>query len=103
MGRGPRVATEQRMTKILSPAELETITGGQKLNPAVPIHSRDRLLAQCGPQIDAYTNARQAYDADKTNTRKEIDQVSAGRSLALCATNAGFDPPPSWRSGPRGR
>ena len=103
MRRGPPVATGHVMTKILSPAELETITGGQKLNPNVPIRSRDRLLTQCGPQIDAYTNARQAYDGDKTNTRKEIDQVTAGRSLALCATNAGFDPPPSWRSGPQSK
>jgi hypothetical protein len=82
----------------LSLDELETVFGGLDTN--VPGQSRDRLLAQCGPQIDAYTRSREAFDGDKTNTRKEIDQVTSGRALALCSTNAGFEPPPSWRSGP---
>lgn len=83
------------MTQI-QPEDLAAVMGG--LDPNVPQRSRDRLLHQCGPQIDAYTAARKAASGDPTDVRKEIDSVTAGRSLALCATNAGFDPPPQWRS-----
>jgi hypothetical protein len=80
--------------------DLAAVTGG--LDPNVPIRSQQRLLRQCGPQIDAYTAARKAAASDPTDVRREIDSVTAGRSLALCATNAGFDPPPQWRSNGNG-
>jgi hypothetical protein len=81
----------------LSDIELELVTGGAKLDLRVPGRSRDRFLKACGPQIDAFTHARQDSAASPGDTRKEIDAVTAGRTLALCATNAGFDPPPQWR------
>jgi len=88
---------ENVSSEILDDDELVTVTGGQKLDPGVPGRSRDRLLAQCGPQIDAYSKARQNVDAHKGDTRAEIDSITAGRSLSLCATNAGFQPPSAWR------
>jgi len=81
----------------LSDIDMELVTGGQKLDLRVPGRSRDRFLAACGPQIDAFTHARQDSSAHPGDTRKEIDAVTAGRTLSLCATNAGFDPPPQWR------
>jgi hypothetical protein len=77
--------------------DLDVVTGGAKLSLKPPGAARDRFLAQCGPQIDAYTRAREDLDAHRSDTRKEVDAITAGRTLALCATNAGFDPPPQWR------
>lgn len=73
------------------------VGGAARLDPGVPAQTQERLLAQCGPQIDAYTRTRQASAAHPTDTRAQIDMITAGRSLALCATNAGFDPPQDWR------
>jgi hypothetical protein len=85
----------------IQPDDLAAVMGG--LDPSVPQRSRQRLLQQCGPQIDAYTAARKAASSEPTDVRREIDSVTAGRSLALCATNAGFEPPPQWRSATAGR
>jgi hypothetical protein len=86
----------------IQPDELATVMGG--LDPKNPQRAQKRLLQQCGPQIDAFSAARKAASGDPTDVRKEIDSITAGRSLALCATNAGFDPPPAWRSfGPGGK
>ncbi|HUJ61813.1 MAG TPA: hypothetical protein VLX92_25085 [Kofleriaceae bacterium] len=82
----------------IDPHDLATVTGGTQLDPGNPQRLKGRLLQACGPQIDAYTAARKASASDPTDVRKEIDSVAAGRSLALCASNVGFDPPPAWRS-----
>jgi hypothetical protein len=92
---GTRTAATAGMT--LSDVDMELACGGAKLDLHVPGRSRDRFVAACGPQIDAFTNARQDSTGHPGDTRKEIDAVTAGRTLALCATNSGFDPPPSWR------
>ena len=75
---------------------LATVVGGAQLDE--PQQLKQDLLKACGPQIDAYTATRRISSKDPTNTRKEIDSVAAGRSLAVCASGVGFDPPPAWRS-----
>jgi len=80
-----------------SNAELALVIGGAKLDPSVPLQSRDHLVAACGTQIDAYTDARKAAAGAPLDTRKEIDAAAAGRSLAVCAMKHGFDPLPQWR------
>lgn len=84
------------MTYPLSDRELGTITGG-RLDPKAPLRSRNRLLAACGSQIDAFTAARTDAAANPSDTRKQIDAITRGRSLVLCAENNGFEPPPQWR------
>ncbi len=80
--------------KALKLDELVTVMGGA----GGPQHMKQNLLKACGPQIDNYTAARKATATDPLDTRKEIESIAAGRSLAVCASNAGFDPPPAWRS-----
>jgi hypothetical protein len=87
---------------MISDDDLEFVSGGVQLDPRVPLKSRDRLVHQCGPQIDAYSAARTAAAGAPTDTRKEIDAAAAGRSLAVCSENAGFDPLPQWRYAPNG-
>jgi hypothetical protein len=77
---------------------MATVMGGAQLDPNTPQRLKHSLLKTCGPQIDAFTAARKTAATDPTDTRKEIDSITSGRSLALCASNAGFDPPPAWRS-----
>jgi len=76
---------------------LATVTGGAQLDPNVPLRQRDRVLASCGPQLDAYTRAKTALAANPNDARAELGEAAAGRSLALCSTNQGFDPLPQWR------
>jgi len=82
----------------IEPEVLALVVGGAELDPNTPERLKQDLLTSCGPQIDAYTAARKTAAKNPSNTRKEIDSISAGRSLALCASNVGFDPPPAWRS-----
>jgi hypothetical protein len=77
--------------------DLETVSGGAGLDPNLPLQLRDRVLQQCGPQLDAYTHAREQQAQHPNDARAELASAAAGRSLALCSTNAGFDPPSSWR------
>jgi hypothetical protein len=79
----------------IADSELVCVVGG--LDPKVPLRSRDKFVAACGPQIDAYTAARTASAGAPLDTRKEIDAAAAGRSLAVCAMKSGFDPLPQWR------
>ena len=81
----------------ISNQDLTTVIGGAGLDPNRPLQLRDRVLQQCGPQLDAYTQARQNVAQHPGDARAELDATATGRSLALCSTNAGFDPPQSWR------
>lgn len=81
----------------ISDQDLVLVSGGAGLDPNRPLELRDRVLQQCGPQLDAYTQARQTAAQNPGDARAELDTVAAGRSLALCSTNAGFDPPAAWR------
>lgn len=83
--------------KPISDQDLDTISGGAALDPNYPLQLRDRVLQQCGPQLDAYTQARETLAGHPNDARAELDAAAAGRSLALCSTNAGFDPPQQWR------
>jgi hypothetical protein len=77
--------------------ELAGACGGAQLDPNFPLRSRDHFVAQCGPQIDAFTTARKQSAAAPLDTRKEIDAAAAGRSLAVCAMKNNFEPLPQWR------
>jgi hypothetical protein len=77
--------------------DLVHVSGGAALDPNRPLQLRDRVLQQCGPQLDAFTQARQQVAQHPGDARAELNAAAAGRSLALCSTNAGFDPPQSWR------
>jgi bacteriocin-like protein len=77
--------------------DLAHVSGGAGLDPNRPLQLRDRVLQQCAPQLDAFTQARQQVAQHPGDARAELNAAAAGRSLALCSTNAGFDPPQSWR------
>ena len=80
--------------------DLKSVVGGAGLglDPSLPQRQEQRVLRQCGPQLDAYSAARAAAKANPTDARADLHSVAAGRSLALCSENAGFDPPAAWRS-----
>ncbi|HEY1554416.1 MAG TPA: hypothetical protein VGF94_06245 [Kofleriaceae bacterium] len=82
--------------------QLASVTGGAALDPNVPLNLENRVLQQCGPQLDAYSAARQKLASNPSDSRAELDSVAKGRSLGLCSTNAGFDPPAAWRSATTG-
>ncbi|HTR51873.1 MAG TPA: hypothetical protein VMJ10_14255 [Kofleriaceae bacterium] len=87
----------------IDPSALATVTGGAQLDPKVPLQQRDRVLAQCAPQLDAYTHAKTTLAANPNDARAELGAAAAGRSLALCATNQGFPPLPEWRYAGNGK
>jgi len=87
--------TPVRSHDILSDLDLARVVGGAQ--PSAPDAARQRLLQQCGPQIDAYSAAKKDYSQNPDDTRKQIDAATAGRNLAVCSQNAGFDPIPEWR------
>ena len=82
----------------ISLEDLAAVTGGARLDPSNPLRLADRVRQQCGPELDAYSAARQKLAQNPTDARAELDSAARGRSLALCSENVGFDPVPAWRS-----
>ena len=82
----------------LQPEDLSSVVGGAGLDTTLPLRQEQRVLQQCGPQLDAFTAARRAAAANPTDARADLHSAAAGRSLALCSENVGFDPPQAWRS-----
>ena len=92
----------------LSISDLSTVYGGkdpgtpaadaadEPYDPSANAKAMDRLVQQCGPQMDAYSMARSDYDIRKFDTRAEVRMITARRALRDCAKNAGFKPPKDW-------